>query len=262
MTLTAGHFTKVCEAARWNLRAALDLIAIHSEKEVRGRQPRASLNPFTVLAAVAAWERFLADAVGASAGTGKPWPGPGHFKFDPKKDNKKLPDGRWVTPPWDPSYLNDYLRVRGVIKSGLDLTDYWEAHLAGSWWGAAPTRWRYVRYADDPSAFEVALKNAQYARHGAAHFALPYNAVMSAPFGYNWNSDAAADTIQSGHARAVAALFLQLIDCSIIAIAEDHGWRPERYQPTSAWFEAMVPASDTRYPRVEFWGGRSLFRGA
>jgi len=34
---------------------------------------------------------------------------------------------------------------------------------------------------------------------------------------------------------------LQLIDCSIVAIAEDHGWRPERYQPASAWFDAIVP---------------------
>jgi hypothetical protein len=56
---TAERFAKVCETTKWNVRAALDLIFIHAEKEVRGRQPRASLNPFTVLAAVAAYERFF-----------------------------------------------------------------------------------------------------------------------------------------------------------------------------------------------------------
>lgn len=253
------RFIEVCKATRWNLRTALDLIAIHEEEEVRGRQPRASLNPFTVLAAAAAWERFVGDIVGAARATTEPWPGPGHFKFS-GKDNKKLPDGKWLTPPWDISHLNDYLRACGMVKG--DLTDGWEAHLSGSWWGAAPTRWKYVRYRDDPDAFQTALKNAQYARHGAAHFALPYNAGMAAPFGYSWDSDAAADTIQSGHARGVAALFLQLIDCSIVAIAQEHGWAPGRCQPPSAWFEAVVPNGDKRYPGVTLWGGRSLFRQA
>jgi hypothetical protein len=262
MTLTAGRFTKVCEAACWNLRAALDLIAIHSEKEVRGRQPRASLNPFTVLAAAAAWERFLADAVGASAGTGKSWPGPGHFRFDPKKDNKKLPDGRWVTPPWDPSYLNGYLRVCGVIQSGLNLTDYWEAHLAGSWWGAAPTRWRYVRYTDDPSAFEMTLKNAQYARNGAAHFALPYNAVISALSG----TTGTAMLRQTPSSQGTLVLYPPCSCSSSTALSSQSpkttAGAPNGTSPLSAWFEAIVPASNRRYPGVEFWGGRSLFRGA
>jgi hypothetical protein len=254
MTLTPDRFAEVCDAARWNLRAALDLIAIHSEKDVRGRQPRASLNPFTVLAAAAAWERFLADAVGAAQ---QSWSGPGRFSIGSQKVN-----GMSVAPQWAPSCLNRYLRSHGVITSGPDLTNSWEGHIAGSWKGASPTNWKYARYANHPAAFENALKNAQYARNGAAHFALPSNAVRSASVGYSWDSDATADTIQSGHARAVAALFLQLIDCSIVAIANDNGWVPTSYEPSSNWFEAVVPDSDSRYSGVTFWGGHSLFRKA
>ncbi|MEC3977165.1 hypothetical protein [Amycolatopsis sp. H20-H5] len=64
MPHVAGHppaAHAVSRAARHNLRTALDLIAIHSEKPVRGPQPRSSLNPFTVLAAVGSWERFITD---------------------------------------------------------------------------------------------------------------------------------------------------------------------------------------------------------
>jgi hypothetical protein len=63
--LTVERFAAVCAATRWHVRRPLDLICIHSEREVSGRQPRATLNPFTVLAAAAAWERFLSDLVGA-----------------------------------------------------------------------------------------------------------------------------------------------------------------------------------------------------
>jgi hypothetical protein len=38
------RFDLVTEAAHDNLGAAIDLVLVHSEKEVRGRQPRASLN--------------------------------------------------------------------------------------------------------------------------------------------------------------------------------------------------------------------------
>jgi hypothetical protein len=246
--LTQGSFKEVCDATLWNIRAALDLIAIHAEKDVRGRQPRASLNPFMVLAAAAAWERFLSDVTGAAEGKD-----PGHYQF-----KEKRPDGRPVNPAWEPKRLNEVLRKHGVLNN--DITNSWEAHLADSWSGASPTKWRFVRYVEDSGSFDMALKNAQHARNGAAHFALPQSAKESSAFGYSWNSDADANTIQSGHARAVAALFLQLIDCSICAIASERGWAPERFEPYTAWFKDVVPSSDSRYPGVRFWGGHSLLR--
>ena len=123
-----------------------------------------------------------------------------------------------------------------------------------------PRDWDFVRYPQNPSRFEQALKNAQYMRNGAAHFALPQNAVKSIPYGYIWEGDAGSDTIQHWAALAVTALFLQLIDCSIAAIAKDHGWtRNTDYRPIPpGWFKATVPASDKRYPGLQFWKGEPL----
>lgn len=148
--LTEDSFKEVCDATLWNIRAALDLVAIHAEKDVRGRQPRASLNPFTVLAAAAAWERFLSDVTGAAVAGASP----GHYQF-----KEKRPDGTPVNPAWEPSSLNGVLRRLGVLNS--EITQSWEAYLADSWRGASPTKWRFVRYVDDPGSFEMALKNAQ-----------------------------------------------------------------------------------------------------
>jgi hypothetical protein len=64
--LNVERFAKVCKATRSNVRTALDLIFIHAEKEVRGRQPRASLNPLTILSAAAAYERFFNDLYAAA----------------------------------------------------------------------------------------------------------------------------------------------------------------------------------------------------
>jgi hypothetical protein len=256
MTLTTGHLTAVCKAASDNLKVPLDLIAIHHQKDVRSRARRAALNPFIALAAAAAWERFLADVAGAARDTAKkPWPGTGHTDLDKLAGNLK--------PQWNPSDLNAFLRAESVITGQADLTDSWEA------WLQDPARkdpvqktsyWKYVKYPQNLSRFNDALKNAQHMRNGAAHFALPQSAARSIPYGYAWQGDAQSDTIQHWAALPVAALFLQLIDCSIVAIATDRGWSPTKYQPTSHWFEALVPDSNDRYPGVEFWGGRDLFR--
>jgi len=259
MTLTPDLFSRACESARANLKVALDLLAIHGEKAVSGPQHRSSLNPFTALAAAGAWERFLADVVGAAQNTAaKPWPGPGHFELPERKVN-----GKTLSPKWIPSDLNTYLRGEGVITGIADLTDFWEAWLQDPAVVKPvmdPRDWDYVRYPQTPSRFEQALKNAQYMRNGAAHFALPQNAIKSIPYGYIWEGDAGSDTIQHWAALAVTALFLQLIDCSIAAIAKDHGWtRNTDYRPIPpGWFKATVPASDKRYPGLQFWKGEPL----
>jgi hypothetical protein len=129
MMFTPYCYEEVCNAAEKNLKAALDLIAIHHEKDVRGPQARPSLNPFIALAAAAAWECFLADVVGAAQGpAAKPWPGPGHselgFVVIIRNDHQQQ-----IAPQWAPSYLNTHLRNEGVINSRPDLTDRWEAWL-------------------------------------------------------------------------------------------------------------------------------------
>lgn len=257
MTFTPGRFDEVCNETKKNLKTALDLIAIHHEKDVRGPQPRASLNPFTALAAAAAWERFLADVVGAAQDTAaKPWPGPGHSELGVLEINRNN-HRRKIAPQWAPSYLNTHLRNKGVINGRPDLTDSWEAWLDNGPPAPVPkpSDWNYVKYPQDPSSFERALKNAQHVRNGAAHFALPRSARQSLPYGYTWEGDAASDTVQHWFALSVTALFLQLIKCSLVAIATDHGWDPGGYRLPAEWLEAAPRGG--RYQDVRLWG-RSL----
>jgi hypothetical protein len=70
-------FADLCDDTRNGLRNAVDLVLIHNEKDVRGKQPRAVLNDLTVVLAVAAWERFVVDV--QALGTRK-WTGPGHHR--------------------------------------------------------------------------------------------------------------------------------------------------------------------------------------
>ncbi|MDI3417993.1 hypothetical protein [Streptomyces luteolus] len=78
--------------------------------------------------------------------------------------------------------------------------------------------------------------------------------------GYGWYNDAKKQkTVQNGHARGVTALFLQLIDSSIAAIARDKGWDQPHRLP-AGWFRATAPAGDSRYPNIAFWGGQDLHR--
>jgi hypothetical protein len=37
-------------------------------------------------------------------------------------------------------------------------------------------------------------------------------------------------------------------------------WDSQRYRLPGAWFAAKVPARETRYAGVEFWGGQALHR--
>jgi hypothetical protein len=59
------RFGLVTGAARDNLGSAIDLVLVHNEKEARGRQPRTSLNRAVVVAAISAWDRFVADTCSA-----------------------------------------------------------------------------------------------------------------------------------------------------------------------------------------------------
>jgi hypothetical protein len=72
-TVVHARFGLVTSAARENLGAAIDMILVHNEKEVRGRQPRASLNRAVVVTAVGAWDRFVADTRYAFTSTDPRW---------------------------------------------------------------------------------------------------------------------------------------------------------------------------------------------
>jgi hypothetical protein len=279
---TSERFAKVCKATRWNVRAALDLIFIHSEKEVRGRQPRASLNPLTVLSAAAAYERFFDDLYAAAKdeSKGEKWK-PGRSEIGvgkaPIPELPKTNTGQ----QWLVKSLGELLREAGIVH---DLTSYWEAWMADGWFGASPTDWTFRKYSDDPEAFNRALHGARHARDGAAHFILPKTAARSKDWydpipitdgslfakklrdmgkmtwNYSWDGDTKSDTVQSGFARGLTAFFIQLIDSSIVAVADSHDWSAATYRLPAGWFAAEVPSSDSRYAGTQFWGGQALHR--
>ncbi|MEY9993193.1 hypothetical protein ABIE67_005225 [Streptomyces sp. V4I8] len=58
----------------------------------------------------------------------------------------------------------------------------------------------------------------------------------------------------------ITAVFLQLIDASIVTIARSNGWPPSRFRLPATWFEAVIPDSDSRYGGGRFWGGTKLHR--
>ncbi|WP_306316271.1 MULTISPECIES: hypothetical protein [unclassified Streptomyces] len=267
------------------MKVALDLISIHAEREVRGRVPRASLNPFIAIAAVAAWERFLADLVGAATFTDAEWHDKGYpdgddaGQDDEPAETKRGP-GHFSLPrgaAYEPEQLNGYLRNQGILKGNL--TDGWAAQLAGSWTGATPKAWRFAEYVQDPDAFRAALKSAQNVRNGAAHMALPATvvvpeahrpagvpdgsatAVETAQAQYYWTNDAIAPTIQNGHARGVTALCVQLIDSSIVRVAKEVDCDPTGIRLPAGWLDSTVsgPRRD-RYFGLTFWGGKALHR--
>ncbi|MFJ9180884.1 hypothetical protein [Streptomyces sp. NPDC102360] len=258
--LTEERFADVCAETTWHVKKFLDLIYIHSEQEVRGRQPRATLNPLTVLMAAAAWERFLNDLVGAASYQDDKWgergaSGLGRFQI-PKA---KTSDGKgWISRPWEPEHLSSYLRQRGVLDR--DISDGWAAWLSFTWVGATPKGWSFAEYAKDPGAFCDVLKEVQKVRNGVAHLAFPQDFAAAAESSYSWTNNARSITIQSGHARGLSAAVLQLIDSSIVSVAQSHQWPAEKYRLSATWFQSTVSDSDSRYPGAEFRGGRGLDR--
>lgn len=59
------RFGLVTGAARDNLGASIDVVLVHNDKEIRGRQPRTSLNRAVVVMAVTALDRFAVDTPSA-----------------------------------------------------------------------------------------------------------------------------------------------------------------------------------------------------
>ena len=77
-----------------------------------------------------------------------------------------------------------------------------------------------------------------------------------------FESDAMAHTIQSGWARIVLAVFLQLTDQAIVAIADEAGFSGrDKFRLPRQWFEGSEPIGvrGVKQPGV-LWGGHALFR--
>jgi len=104
------------------------------------------------------------------------------------------------------------------------------------------------------------LAETRRTRNGAAHFALLQNALDAADADgwYPWQSDAKHPSLQSGYARGVTAVYLQLIDCTAVLVADTQGWSPDQYRLPEDWFRATSQLR--RFAGVQFWAGTSLHR--
>ncbi|KFU75416.1 hypothetical protein SAMN04489729_6990 [Amycolatopsis lurida] len=245
--LTEDRFSQVSQAARRNIRTALDLIAIHSEQPVRGPQPRSSLNPFTVLAAVGAWERLIADLTSAASQTN--WRGPG---------GHKTTGAHW------PSAVDAHMISHQLLAAPL--TSRWEAAFPARWKGITPLGWTTVRQtspAADRDKLLAYITASRRARNAAAHYALVENASaaaqdMDSEGWYPWQSDAHKPSLPAGFARGLAAVYLQLIDCTIDFVAHERNWDAGAHRPPADWFRSRC--RESRYDGVALWAGTSLHR--
>jgi hypothetical protein len=236
-------FADLCEDTRSGFRNAVDLVLIHNEKDVRGNQPRAVLNDLTIVLAVAAWERFVVDV--QALGTRK-WTGPGH--------HRKTDGIAYLGHPSDPAKPGPARMILDHASGGRLPAD-WTVVSFWDWRGKSPRSLRKLdggtemaQLAEQADAW-IRLRNSVMHRCMAQDLKDPY-----------WKSDADSHTIQAGWARAVLALFLQLTDQAIAAIAAEAGFpQPDVYRLPEEWFLSEAPAGlrGVREPNV-LWGGHAL----
>lgn len=200
-------FSEIVADAKKGLSNAIDLILIHNEHNVRGNQPRSTLNPLILMLAVAAWERFIADtcllANDAFEGAGLGQSPPGRAFFSSR----------------------GAINVLGALTSQR-LPNGFTVKVFDSWVGKYPTNARTVHGLEVAEYVNDAIKH----RNGVAHRSLPH-AYSDARF----SSDARSHTVQAGWARGAAATIVQILDQSIVAISREAGFAKVHRLPR-AWF--------------------------
>ncbi len=238
-----AEFADLCDDTCNGFRNALDLVLIHNEKDVRGKQPRAVLNDLTVVIAVAAWERFVVDmqALGAQQ-----WTGAGL--------HKKQNGIAYLGQKSDPAKPGPARMILDRVSGGRLPAD-WAVVSFLDWRGKSPRNSRKLdggpqiaQLAEQADAW-IRLRNSVAHRCMAQDLKDPY-----------WKSDADSHTIQAGWARAVLALFLQLTDQAIAAIAAEAGFpQPDLYRFPEEWFLDEAPAGlrGVSEPNI-LWGGYAL----
>jgi hypothetical protein len=211
-------FQEICDDARSGLSDAIDLILVHNEKEVRGDQPRSTLNPLIVLLAVASWERYVGDLRALSVGT---YEGTGVAKNQ---------NGG--------AYLLDGTRGEGPGPAARLHHDLTAGRLPSAWNVLTFTSWS-GRYAQAPVAVtgqEVGeqVDRSIRLRNQIAHRMLPSDVQGDEDPWYK--SDAESNTVQAGLARGVTAILVQVVSQSMTVIADVAGYGKDFRLPEE-WFE-------------------------
>jgi hypothetical protein len=231
LTRTDEHaFAQVCADARAGLSNALDLILVHNERSVRGPQPRASLNPLTLLLAMAAWERFVTDLALISRG-----------QFTNVGETSAERGGAYLAMHGGAAAKVLDAASGGRVAARLNIRSF------DGWRGAAPTspqdRIGAAIFQDIDAAIGV--------RNAIAHRTLPRDALN--PY---WRGDAKSHTVQAGWARGIAAVVFQLVDQAMGHISVSASF-DTIYRLPHQWFDAEPARLRGVDEPGPLWGGWS-----
>lgn len=283
---------EAADAAHANLQRAVDFVVLHEAYTVDGPSPAASLNEPTVLVAVATWERFIGDLVAIAKGLAPP---------DPARHRSSLAGAYLVRPRYtgetaepDETVPGDAARLLAGMLSSTRPLDSFHVRLVHNWSGATPRfhhsfgiglRGKDYRRPDPAERWDrlttgEVVYQAIKLRNAIAHRYIPRmgDALPSLkPEDSHWLNDPAqvfwlSDkkdglSVQAGLARGVLALFIQLIDQCIVAIA---GVLDEPYDQNAVlgfrlpqeWFGPVYPQESRRglNSDVQLWRGQDLIR--
>jgi hypothetical protein len=291
---SAGHgqdrFGRVAGAARDNISAAADLVIVHNETSVRGRQPRAALNRAIVVAAVGAWDRFVSDACSAFEGNGDDdfW-GPGSERSSPgllyaRAADRRLTRSGAVEYPFLPRLraraATNWSGVRMLAMETLNGAEPGER--SGLTFSQHLNQWVRLRHALAHGSIRYELRRAGDPAEWNPNDDVgdPYRSQWHGRLRL-WESDAvgnsqlpeqqrlAGATVQSGCARGCLALVIQAVDWLITDIAQTagRGWDAEELRLPAAWFGRELPdlfrgVTADGYRHWSLRGGPALYRRA
>jgi hypothetical protein len=216
MPLTQAKFDFIAANARESLRDALNMIAMHDAGLQEGRRD-SFLNPPTLLIAVAAWERFIEDLVGASVleswstpGDWPMWKGPKIWPLDAQSGKVVWPKSKQSEDARGKHCAGRHPLDALLIDSGTlgtALTECWQAWVSTWYSGKRPAGWRFASNNEPDlehggvrqelrtgteTIFD-ALLSAASARDAAAHGLFDKKANDASTQGwYWWHSDADA----------------------------------------------------------------------
>lgn len=288
---------EAAKAVRENLQRGVDFVIVHEAYRVAGPSPAAALNQPTVLAAVAAWERFVDDltAIGSSRKREEGAPRrrgqlAGAYLVRPRHTGE-------VAGP-DETLPGDAARVLTGLLGDPEPLGLLRARVVYNWTGATPRfneatglGLREVGYrrsigvddAWDALTIGETVYQAVKLRNAIAHSYLPRMDEptkptdkltpedvhwLNMPSQMFWRSDKSDGlSVQAGCARGVLALFIQLVDQVIVALAGTQSERRPRdailrHRMPGAWFGSTYTADNRRglEQDVHLWRGKELLR--
>jgi hypothetical protein len=293
-----AYLQEAADMARVNLQRAVDFVVLHEAYRAAGPSPAASLNEPTVLVAVAAWERFIGDLNGIARGRG--WQGPARHPGTVAGANLVRPRFEGETAGQDETVPGDAARVLvGMLGTAEPLNSF-HVRLIHDWSGAT-SRFHaslgiglrdkdYRRPNPDERWDRLTTGEVVYQaiklRNAIAHSYLPrmgdalseeaaqrrlkpeQTHWLNEPSQMFWLSDKKDGlSVQAGLARGVLALFMQLIDQCVVALAgtldEPHDQAALlSYRLPQEWFGPIYPQESRRGldSDVYLWRGNDLMR--